>query len=48
MLAGLSTRRYTQALEPVGEQVDREAAGTSKSAVSRRFVTATAERVTEL
>jgi transposase-like protein len=48
MLAGLSTRRYTEALEPVGEQVDREAVGTSKSAVSRRFVTATAERLAEL
>ncbi len=42
VLAGLSTRRYPEALEPVGEQVDREAVGTSKSAASRRFVTATA------
>ena len=44
MLAGLSTRRYPVGLEPVGQQ----ATGTSKSAVSRRFVVATAERLAEL
>jgi putative transposase len=43
MLAGLSTRRYTAGLEPVGHQVEQAASGTSKSAVSRRFVAATAE-----
>jgi transposase-like protein len=48
MLAGLSTRRYPAGLEPVGEQVDAQACGTSKSAVSRRFVQATAERLAEL
>jgi putative transposase len=48
MLAGLSTRRYPAGLEPVGDQVDAQASGTSKSAVSRRFVTATAERLAEL
>jgi putative transposase len=48
MLAGLSTRRYPAGLEPVGEQVDAQASGTSKSAVSRRFVAATAERLSEL
>jgi putative transposase len=48
MLAGLSTRRYTAGLEPVGERVDANASGTSKSAVSRRFVAATAERLAEL
>jgi transposase-like protein len=48
MLAGLSTRRYPAGLEPVGQQVDAQASGTSKSAVSRRFVTATAERLSEL
>jgi putative transposase len=48
MLAGLSTRRYSAGLEPVGRQVDVQASGTSKSAVSRRFVTATAERLAEL
>jgi putative transposase len=48
MLAGLSTRRYPAGLEPVGEQVDTQACGTSKSAISRRFVAATAERLAEL
>jgi putative transposase len=48
MLAGLSTRRYPAGLEPVGQQVDAQAGGTSKSAVSRRFVTATAERLAGL
>ena len=48
MLAGLSTRRYRAGLEPVGEQVDAQASATSKSAVSRRFVAATAERLAGL
>jgi putative transposase len=48
MLAGLSTRRYQAGLEPVGERVAQQATGTSKSAVSRRFVAATAERLSEL
>jgi putative transposase len=38
MLHGLSTRRYPVGLEPVGTQVAQAASGTSKSAVSRRFV----------
>ena len=46
MLAGLSTRRYPAALEPVGEQP--EARGTSRSSVSRKFVTATTQRLAEL
>ena len=41
MLAKLSTRRYQAGLEPVGAHVEREAAGTSKSAISRRFVART-------
>jgi putative transposase len=41
MLAGLSTRRYPVGLEPVGERTEQAATATSKSAVSRRFVTAT-------
>lgn len=45
MLAGLSGRRYEQVLEPVGEQLEASATGTSQSSVSRRFVTATAERL---
>jgi transposase-like protein len=48
MLAGLSTRRYTAGLEPVGQAVEQAAQGTSKSAISRRFVAATAERLAEL
>ena len=48
MLAGVSTRRYPVALEPVGSGVEQAARSTSKSAVSRRFVTATAERLAEL
>jgi putative transposase len=47
MLAGLSGRRDSSALEPVGETVEATASGTSQSAVSRRFVTATAERLAE-
>jgi putative transposase len=41
MLAKLSCRCYPAGLEPVGGQVERAAAGTSNSAVSRRFVAAT-------
>lgn len=48
MLAGISTRRYPVALEPVGAQVEQAARSTSKSAVSRRFVNATSERLAEL
>jgi putative transposase len=47
MLAGLSGRRYRSALEPVGEQVEQRASGTSQSTVSRRFIAATAERLAE-
>jgi len=48
MLAGISTRRYPITLEPVGDAVEQAATSTSKSAVSRRFVAATAERLAEL
>jgi putative transposase len=41
MLAKLSARRYGAGLEPVGETVEATATAISKSAVSRRFVTAT-------
>jgi len=47
MLAGLSGRRYRRALEPVGAQLAASASGTSQSSVSRRFITATAERLAE-
>ena len=48
MLAKLSTRRYQHGLEPVGSQVEQTATGTSKSAVSRRFVAATEQALAEL
>ena len=48
MLAKLSTRRYSAGLEPVGSAVTAHARGTSKSAVSRRFVAATETALTEL
>jgi putative transposase len=48
MLAKLSTRRYHHGLEPVGTQVERAATGTSRSAVSRRFVAATEHALAEL
>jgi putative transposase len=48
MLAKLSTRRYQVGLEPVGSAVEQAATGTSKSAVSRRFVAATEHALAEL
>lgn len=41
MLAGVSTRRYPVALEPVGEVVTAESRATSRCAVSRKFVAMT-------
>jgi putative transposase len=48
MLAGVSTRRYNTALEPVGAEVEATAASTSRSSVSRRFKTATQAGLDEL
>jgi putative transposase len=48
MLAKLSTRRYQHGLEPVGTAVEQAATGTSKSAVSRRFVAATEHALAKL
>jgi putative transposase len=45
MLAGLSTRRYSAGLEPVGQV---EARATSKSAISQRFIQATEQKLAEL
>ena len=45
MLAGLSARRYRDGLEPVGDVGD---AGTSRSAVSRRFVAGTEAKLSEI
>ncbi len=48
MLAGVSTRRYPVALEPVGELVVTEARSTSRSAVSRKFVAMTEHALVDL
>jgi transposase-like protein len=48
MLAKVSTRRYSAALEPVGSAVTARSRGTSRSAVSRRFVAATETALAEL
>ena len=48
MLAGLSSRRYGHGLEPAGQAVEAQAASTSKSAVSRRFVAATETALEQL
>jgi putative transposase len=48
MLAGLATRRHRAANEPVGEAVEAEAASTSRSAVSRRFIAGTQRALEEL
>ncbi len=48
MMAKLSTRRYGAGLEPVGSEVTAVAAGTSRSAVSRRFVAMTERALDEM
>jgi len=48
MLAKLSCRRYPAGLEPVGSQAEQTATGTSRSAVSRRFVARTEHALAEL
>jgi putative transposase len=48
MLAKLSCRRYPAGLEPVGTQVVQASSGTSKSAVSRRFVARTKHALADL
>jgi putative transposase len=48
MLAGVSTRRYARTGEPVGEEIEQVARSTSKSAVSREFVSRTREHLLEL
>lgn len=45
MLVGVSTRRYARSLEPLPD--DLVARGTSRSAVSRRFVAATEKQMAE-
>ena len=48
MLAGVSTRRYARTGEPVGSDIDEVARSTSKSAVSREFVSRTRENLIDL
>ncbi len=48
MLAGVSTRAYPAALEPVGAQVEADQKSTSKSAVSRKLVAITETALTDL
>src|SRR4029453_8380156 len=48
MLAGVSTRRFARTGEPVGEEIGEAARSTSKSAVSREFVSRTRENLIEL
>src|ERR671936_2946293 len=48
MLAGVSTRRFQRTREPVGSEVEAEARSTSKSAVSREFVSRTREHLDAL
>jgi transposase-like protein len=48
MLAGVSARRYARTCEPVGEEIEQVARSTSKSAVSREFVSRTRENLIEL
>ena len=48
MLAGVSTRRYARTGEPVGEEIEQVARSTSKSAVSREFVSRTRENLVEV
>jgi transposase-like protein len=48
MLAGVSTRQYRRAQEPVGEQIEGQARSTSTSAVSRTFVQRTRDQLWRL
>jgi hypothetical protein len=48
VLRGLSSRRCPVGLEPVGTRNEQTASAASKSALSRRFVTATETALAEL
>jgi putative transposase len=48
MLAGVLMRRYARTGEPVGSEIDEVCRSTSKSAVSREFVSRTRENLIEL
>jgi len=48
MLAGVSTRQYRRAQEPVGAEIETDARSTSKSAVSRMFTQRTRDQLWNL
>jgi transposase-like protein len=48
MLAGVATRRHSDVAEPIGEVLESSSKSMSRSAISRRFVAATAVALTEL
>lgn len=48
MLAGVATRSFVRAADPIGDEQRKLARSTSKSAVSRRFVTGTKRALDEL
>lgn len=48
MLAGVATRNFERVADPIGTKARREASSTSKSAVSRRFVTGTKKALDQL
>ena len=48
MLAGVATRRHGLVAEPIGDELEARSRGDSKSAVSRRFVSASKAKLTEL
>jgi transposase-like protein len=48
MLAGVATRRHVDVSEPLSEELDEEARGMGKSAVSRRWKRATEKAAAEL
>jgi transposase-like protein len=48
MLAGVSTRKFAQVGEPVGEEVEQESSATSKSTVSELFIERTRTALSEL
>jgi putative transposase len=48
MLSGVSTRQYRRVQEPVGSNVENDARSTSKSAVSRMFVSRTRDQLWKL
>ena len=48
MLAGVATRSFARVADPIGSQARAQATSTSRSAVSRRFVTGTKKALADL